>query len=183
MGDGKDIDRRVARRLTEIFAAAGMKSNRAALELLYLLPDSFLSAYEEVFDRALKLDGSSATGALKDAAELGKAKGGTSATTGKKTQLSGGAGKKYKLYWTVKNDAALELKHSLDKKLRRLAREIRQDLADSDVMAAGGKVEGKCRCGRCGQIMNRDWNFCPGCGQHAPLTIEETKLPRPGRGS
>lgn len=168
MGD-KDIDRRVARRLTEIFAAAGMRSNRAALELLYLLPGDFISAYEAVFERALKLDGSSATGALKDAAELGKAKGGTSQTTGRKTQLSGGAGKKYKTYWVVKNDSALELKHALDKKLRRLARELRDDLSDVEVMDAGGKVAGKCRCLRCGQLMNRDWNFCPGCGQHAPL--------------
>jgi len=168
MGD-KDIDRKVRDRLTEIFAAAGMKSNRAALELLYLLPPDFISAYEAVFEKALKLDGSSATGALKDAAELGKAKGGTSATVGKKTQLSGGAGKKYKLYWVVKNDSALELKHALDKKLRRLARELRADLSDSEVMAAGGKVAGKCRCDRCGMIMSRDWNFCPGCGQHAPV--------------
>lgn len=170
MGDNqREVDNAVRSRLTEIFAAAGLSSNRAALELLYLMPQDFLRLYEELFERALKLDGSSAAGALKDAAVLGKAAGSNSRTTGRKTQLGSGGGKKYKIYWLVKDDGALSLKHVLDKKLRRLAREVRNDLDDLKTMDDGGEVKGKCRCGRCGMLMAKDWNFCPGCGQYAEL--------------
>lgn len=167
--DRKALDNAVRDRLTEIFAAAGLSSNRAALELLFLLPRDFLETYEKLFERALKLDGASAAGALKNAAVLGKSKGGTSATTGRKTQLSSGGGKKYKTFWLIKDDGALALKHTLDKKLRRLGREVQNDLDDLQDMADGVEVKGKCRCGRCGMIMAKDWNFCPGCGQFAPI--------------
>lgn len=93
--------------------------------------------------------------------------------------ISGGGSskrKKYKKYWVIADEEALEIKDRVDKRLRGLARDIRRDIDELKAirkmeaesqrarkMATIGKLPVKAeapRC-RCGRIMRIDWDFCP----------------------
>lgn len=154
----RQVELRVEARLTEIFASSGIGTDRAAMELLYLMPKDFLQVYEELFERALKLGGGSATGSLKETAEVGKANAGRSGDRGTRPMVTDG--KRYKQYWVVKDDNALEIKKGLDKRLRRIAREIRAEMNTGE-----GGARGRDGCSRCGKMMADGWLFCAWCGQ------------------
>jgi len=159
-------------RFTAMMAAAGVPVHRMALEILYMLPRDFIDTYAELFTLALAGDdgGAGARGeAARQTGELGKA--------ARKT--AGGQGKKYKKYWTVKNDAALELKDRIDKRLRSIARELRMRMDEAEVF--GRQVEASDRglgkvqadvagmtamgsCSSCGRFCSRGWKFCANCG-------------------
>jgi hypothetical protein len=159
-----ELDEALTRRLTEIMSSAGVDSSRASLEVLYLLPREFLRGYAELFERALKL-GEGGGGARGGEGELEKRAAGRAVDKGKRPMLGGGSGaKRYKEYWVVKDEGALNLKTRVDKRLRGLGREVMLELSE------GKDSEGsRIRCGRCGRIMSKDWNFCAGCGNHRPV--------------
>jgi hypothetical protein len=160
----RELDEAVTRRLTEIFASAGVDSSRASLEVLYLLPRDFLIAYAELFEKALKLT----EGGLGGADDIERRAAGRSADKGKRPMVGGGsAGRRYKEHWVVRDSGALELKGRLDKRLRGLGREVREEMSGD-----GGREKNRTRCGRCGRIMAKDWNFCAGCGNHKPVGDE-----------
>jgi hypothetical protein len=148
------LDDKVRARLTEIMASAGVPHSRISLEVLYFLPKDFLNAYEQMFTRAIKADGgeSRRNESQQQAGDLGKAKG----------DSRGSRGKRYKRTFVVLDDAALQLKTRMDKRLRMIARDISNGLAGVD--EEGGPVRGV--CDGCGRFMQMTWLFCPACGAH-----------------
>lgn len=161
----------VRHRLAEMMASAGVPHSRASLEVLYLLPRTFLDRYVELFDAALRLP-SSPQGGTGRAGDLGKANSheplrgtakGLRINSGKEgggdaPHLGGGAGKKGPGVWAVKNVEALEFKKRIDTKLRALAREIRVGLAGEQ---RGVTIK---QCTQCAKIVAADWKFCARCG-------------------
>lgn len=184
---GKDpkVETEVRRRLTEMAAAGGVPHSRASLEVLYLLPDGFLSAWVALFDAALKLPTSSAGAGVRQG-ELGKANSGggtlpgthkglrvsSGVESGDAPHLGGGAPKKGPGGWHVKDPRALEIKGRMDKRLRAMAREIRRDLAGVEDAGKGGGEGGRgasiLQCSGCGRIAEKDWQWCPHCGGRFP---------------
>lgn len=130
---------------TDMMASAGVQVNRMAVEVMFFMPKQFRDVYSRLFRRALKGDDSGVdeSGRRNDSVGvLGKSAGKNTATgkqlpdaegfretrrtefaSGQTAAISG-RGKKYKRYWTVEDERALELKDLVDKRLRRLSREI-----------------------------------------------------------
>lgn len=153
---GPAIQRELEKRLTEMFAAGGVSEARTALEIVYMLPDSFREEYMKLFHRSLGMaDGQTGVRgkAQESTAALGRAPGKT----------PGGGGKKFKTYWVVRDESALDLKGSIDKRLRALARDIRTELEAGDAEARGATT--RPRCPRCSGIVALGWKFCASCGQ------------------
>lgn len=148
------LDDKVRARLTEILASAGVPHSRISLEVLYFLPKDFLNAYEQMFTRAVKADGgeSARNTSQQQAGDLGRAKGDSRASRGKR----------YKRTFVVLDNRALELKTRMDKRLRMMARDISNGLLGVEDNAQGGAGGGNCP--GCGRFMQMTWNFCPGCG-------------------
>lgn len=186
--DEKYIKRMVEQKFGEMMAAAGVDTRRAALQVLYYLPDGFVENYEALFDRALKIAGES-TPTGDSAGALGKAPSGTSGSKGNKTQLRGGQGKKYKVIWTVLDDDLLDFKHRVDKRLRALGREIqaellgvgngglsegREDADGSGVVRILGKYCPGKGCSR--RLKNEQWRFCQDCGTELRFLDENRQV-------
>ncbi len=147
---GMDVlDDKVRARLAEIRAAAGVPHAQITLEVLYFLPKAFLEQYEQMFTRALKADGGESVRntSQAEAGELGKA---TGTRGGAKT-----GGKKYKKTFVVLDERALNLKTSIDKRLRMIARDIESGLAGAEA------VSRPTTCGSCGMFLQAAWKFCP----------------------
>lgn len=145
------------KRFTEMMASAGVGYNQMAKELLFFLPRSFLDAYEQLWYRGLagKDDGGSGArgSATAEQARVGKA-------SGKGLQGLGGAKRKtYKRYWVIADEHALEVKDRMDKRLRGMAREIKDMLAGVDRADSE-----QARCAECGRILQAGWKFCPNDG-------------------
>jgi hypothetical protein len=158
----EQLDEAVTRRIAEIASAAGVPHARASLEVLYYLPKDFLQRYTELFDACLKLD-SGGVGGHGGEGENQVAH--VSSQYRGRRPMVGAGGKRYKEYWVVKSDDLLDAKRRVDKRLRQIGRDIAFELSGSEE----GKDEARVRCGRCGRILGRDWNFCAGCGQHRPV--------------
>jgi len=173
----------------DMMASAGLGNHRIAKEVFYFLPQDLLDVYEELWYMGTGGKDGGNTGARGKAAEeagaLGKA--GTDNSGSNRTNsgqrgtmyISGGGSskrKKYKKYWVIADEEALEIKDRVDKRLRGLARDIRRDIDELKAirkmeaesqrarkMATIGKLPVKAeapRC-RCGRIMRIDWDFCP----------------------
>lgn len=177
--EARDITQKLAERMAEakfadMMAAGGVGHDRMALELLYWLPRDFLDLYQELYMRGLaNTDGGTGArgSAQRQTAAVGKAAANTAAGQ-----------KKFKRYWVVQDEEALELKERIDKRLRSITREIRDELTEMDflrsrrgtekearVKTATGKSSGKFKiargiCGECGILMAKHWRYCPRCG-------------------
>lgn len=141
------LEDKVRTRLAEIRAAAGVPHAQISLEVLYFLPEKFLSAYQDMFTKALRSDGGESARAKSqaEAGEVGKASGGT----------TGGAGRRYKKTFVVLDEKALDLKSQIDKRLRMIGREV-------ETVLAGGQLERQDRrCPSCGTFVQSRWLFCP----------------------
>lgn len=172
--DGKTLIQMQAQTLAEqkfidMMAAAGVHTDRMALEVMYWLPDSFLDLYQELYMRGLRgTDGG--TG------DRGKAADETGALGKAPRKTTGSGGKKFKKYWVVADEQALDLKSKIDKRLRALTRDVRDQLVELDFHRARGDKESaqavvgvnrkrKIRtCADCGIIVALLWNYCPKCG-------------------
>lgn len=57
----------------------------------------------------------------------------------------------------IKNERALDLKRKVDKRLRKLAKDIYVELE-------GGEIEEQVKCWSCHKLAQREWKYCPRCG-------------------
>jgi hypothetical protein len=165
MGTEDAIEREVQRRLTERAAAAGLAPGRISLEVLFLLPPDFVRAYTMLFDRSLKE--SVVGGGNKDQAVTKKVSKQPRLSAKSKHRMvpSGMQGKRYREFWTVRDERAFRFKAQIDRRLRRLSREIaltlNPDKADKFTLTS---------CDRCAidltphMELGYKIQFCPRCG-------------------
>lgn len=158
-------DYKVRARLAEVLSSAGVHENRVALEILYLLPKDFVAAYTELFHNALSMGDEGKGAEVERKVQLGRAEG--KRVTRASGDSMGGARKAKKKAprgWAVKSTLALQRKEAVDRKLRKLAREV---------MSGEDKIA-RVRCGEgsgsgCGKWLEDGWSFCPGCGVQCEL--------------
>lgn len=135
--------------------------------VLAFLPKKFVFFYELLADLAYgerRLDASGAMAAPEGGRQkVKKTSGRTSTSQGDKT-LAAGTGGKSKNHAEIqfKNERAVDFRRLVDRKLRRIAREIEEFLTEGD---GSSLKSGKRRCsGRCGKIGEPDWQYCARCG-------------------
>jgi hypothetical protein len=163
-------ERMAETRFADMMSSAGVPVTRMALESLYFLPRDFVNAYAEMFTTAL-------TGDDGGAGAKGKAGERTAALGRAERKTHGGGGKKYKKYWVVADERALELKERIDKRLRSIAREVMTELQGGADGAGGagesGGVNGHRvdggrtadgKCAKCHRFCAGAWKFCANCG-------------------
>ena len=194
-GDGMALVHALAQRkaqslFADLMAGAGVGYNQIAKEVFFFMPQELLDVYAAVWYKGVagKDDGGiGARGrAQADAGRVGKASI-NSQDSGKKTGAGGAGGAKrrsYKKYWVIADEDALEIKDRADKRLRGLARDLRDELEALEwsrteegriaSRAAGqAKVGARsrhgarayCRCTGCGRMIREGWKFCPYDGQ------------------
>lgn len=204
MGSGPDIvhllaERKARTMFTDLMASAGLGNHRIAKEVVYFMPQDLLDVYEELWYMGTGGKDGGGTGArgtaAAEAGALGKA--GTDNSGSYRTNsgqqgtmyVSGGGSskrRKYKKYWVIADEDALDIKDRADKRLRGLARDLRAELDELKMLRklgperlaeaqrarkrAGGGAGGTgaevpgtrigWRCS-CGKLMRADWEHCP----------------------
>lgn len=148
----------VRQRVAKALAGAGLAEQQVAAEVLLLLPESFLTAYEVLYlETWQKASGSISYG--DEAAEnpvATKWRVSTNQTETRGTASTKGRGSISK-GMGIKSTRAQMTKEWADRKLRKLAREISARMNDED-----GSVR---RCaGKCRRLAEDTWNYCPNCG-------------------
>lgn len=135
--------------------------------VLAFLPKKFVFHYELLADLAYgerRLDASGAMAPPEGGRQkVKKTSGRTSSSQTDKT-LAAGAGGKSKNHAEIqfKNERAVDFRRLVDRKLRRIAREIEEFLAGGD---GSDLKSGKRKCaGRCRKIGEPEWMFCARCG-------------------
>jgi hypothetical protein len=164
MGTEDAIEREVQRRLTERAAAAGLAASRISLEVLFLLPPEFVRAYTTLFDRSLKE--SVVGGGTKDQAVTKKISKQPRLSPRSKTRIvpSGNTGRRYREFWTVRDERAFKYKGQIDRRLRRLSRDI------SLTLHPDSRESLTHDCSKCGidlvphMELGYKIKFCPRCG-------------------
>jgi hypothetical protein len=170
------IEREVQRRLAEILASAGVDQGRVSLEVLYMLPPEFVRTYTYLFDKALREaiqtpQGTPNPSLKKPSKSLRPNK----TLGGPNHRGAAGGQKKYREHWVIRDEDALKLKASTDRKLRRVAQEIRGAL---------GSERPEILCSRCNtnlqaylDVSQGGLRFCPSCG--SDLREKRKDKPRP----
>jgi len=159
----KTFDDRVAeevnKRLTLAASAAGVDRGRIEIEVLFLLPPEFVRRYRELFDRALADPIRPSTDGGKDEGRL-RASGRSNDAMNARSMRAAQPGKRYVAgAWPIRNEAALEAKRILDKKLLRL---VTSALELVSIRAADtGNGEQPRQCSSCGFFQNSEWVRCP----------------------
>jgi len=159
---------REKRKLADALADAGVGSRRVAIELLYLLPESFVAAYESLFHEALSL-GDEGKGRQNDEqAALGRAASGGSG------KGSGGGSRKNSVF-PIKNDEAFAKKEWVDRQLRKLTRAMNGGVGlneQEERFKCGQRTE-KARAEKkgCGKWQEKNWIYCPFCGWQNKMKI------------
>lgn len=159
------------RRLAGVMASAGLSSRSVAAEILFLLPEPFIRAYEELYNEAWGI----AAGGRGDG---GKGKNGTVEAAG----VGGRSGRikdrpTEKLSLQVKSKRALEVKKRVDKKLRLLVGEMGLDDGEKDGEGGNGRKVKGCRV--CGLFTGIGWNYCARCGAKLSLDPEGVAVDNP----
>lgn len=170
--------------LRELHESGGVAEMQLGLEVLYLLPDSFVTFYQDLFHKAL-------TGA-NGAAVSGKG-GGIEKSTGRKTtgivlgsetnlQVAG-TGKRYKNPTTmIGSEKYLQVKAGVDKELMDLVgigltrlsqlNQPDQNRGTGVARQCQGSYEGRNQeVKRCGRFVRKGWKFCPACG--TPVEVSQ----------
>lgn len=148
------IEREVQKRLTERLVSGGVDQGRISLEVLYFLPPDFVRAYRRLFDSAMGEDVVGSGGMTGDAGQrispgerIGHTKEGEAVVRKASSRAGGGGaadgglgtregfvqgarpgGRKYRGYWKIRSEKSFKLKGSVDRKLKRLARDIENAL-------------------------------------------------------
>ena len=148
-------------RLAKALSAGGLNDKAVAAEVLLLLPEQFVTSYEELFLGVWKAPGLSGGVRIGDAeAESPQAlkwRTSTSQTETRGTASPKGSGSTVKGLG-IKNTRAEATKDWADRKLRKLAREIRARMADEDAPLR------RCTGRKCRRLAEDTWNYCPNCG-------------------
>ena len=154
--------------IEELRGVAGIGAGADSLEVFLLFPDEFRRRYAEMTARALRAAVEDTQGRLAEKeGQVGRARVGSEHKGKKVGAGAGGAGKRYRNFWVVKDENALRVKVRVDRKLRGLAREIADGmgvLRDDGTTPAGVGGEGTASCGNCGRFTAREWVYCPTCG-------------------
>lgn len=163
--------------MAELLASGGVSYDRAALELLYYIPDGFKEAYVRMFYEAFagtdgNLDMRGRQGA--ETAALGRASG---KAAGKTTAKRG--------TFFISSEEALELKDRVDKRLRAISRDILVGLDEIKASRVSSAKDGagvyerqqvdedikannngalRPSCEKCRKFVQVDWNWCARCG-------------------
>lgn len=175
------IELEVQRRLTAALAAAGVSQGVLTREVLFMLPNDFVRAYVQLFDRALKesvVSSGAGRGVNAGTPVVRGPKGGevmvnlqsnsvmekhdTRQVRGE-LPMKGGGGKRFKQHWIIRDEEALKIKSSVDRKLRRIASGIARDIARESQGVMVIECKGcttKVDCETLGFIPR----FCPKCG-------------------
>lgn len=164
--------------LRELMESGGLPESQLGLEVLFLLPDSFVKFYQDLFHRALIGAGSSAISGR--GGGIDKARGNTGMVLGSDTRLqSQGTGKRWKNPSNnLGSDTAMKVKERIDRELEALVHDGTDALKKKATGPTGGKsgdtpIHSQCRGtveGRngerkgCGKFLKRGWKFCPACG-------------------
>lgn len=177
------------KRIAEWASSAGLRQSEIALAVLYLLPKDFRDAYEALYHRALKVEGDKGareswvektekglgTGEYERAGGVGKASGArvSRLKEGETLGQMGGAsgGKTYKRAWTIADEKALEMKSRVDKRLRKMARELRGFLEDAEDReeGRGAEEQRQCKGKSCKKWVDAGWKYCPWCGTRSSV--------------
>lgn len=134
--------------------------------VLGFLPKKFVHLYEQLCDNAYgerRLDGSSATRRDTGGGRATAKRGSGRLNSGQvdKTLVASTGGKtKNHAEIAMKSEAAVDFRRLVDRRLRRLAREIEDFLRGDEAVKAGRR---KCG-GRCRKIGDADWIYCARCG-------------------
>jgi hypothetical protein len=155
---------REKRKLADALADAGVGSRRVAIELLYLLPDSFVAAYEQLFHETFSLGDEGKGQANERQADLGRAKG---------SGAGSGSGSRKGSVFPVKNEKKLDQKAWVDRKLREIARKISSGEVEDEGRYKCGQRTSQARrsAGGCGKWNEKNWIYCPYCGHQNRLKI------------
>lgn len=148
-------------RLAEALSKGGLNDRSVAAEVLLLLPGDFLDQYESLFLRVWGAPGMSGGVRVGDpesevpTAVKWRTKSSQTETRG--TASTKGRGSTAKGLG-VKDVRAAATKEWADRKLRKLAREIRDRMTDE------GTLIRRCTGSRCRRLAEDTWNYCPACG-------------------
>jgi acyl-CoA synthetase (AMP-forming)/AMP-acid ligase II len=146
-----------AKRLATALSSAGLNDRQVMAEVLMMLPEGFVSAYEQVY---LAAYGSGAV-RVSDNPRQGVKKNDVRIRSNQADRVGGvGVGKKSSASRgsVVHSGHALTVKTFADRKLRALARDIRARMGDDS-----GSLPRRC-AGRCKRWADTEWNYCPNCG-------------------
>lgn len=202
-GPARGVDRNV---LAEVLSNGGLGIHRVATEVLYMLPDAFVREYTGLFHAALNA-GEDGMGLRDDAkTELGRVSGKN--TPGKKTgdrikAVEGapeakentveitlkGTKSKSRGAFAIRDEKALAEKDRIDRVLRKLARQIKNEMDETkdgnggEVLRCGQGINGKRvtvrverrdsrgaivgrvdKPGGCWKFLEAGWRYCPYCG-------------------
>lgn len=147
------------------------------LELLgRFMPQDLLFAYEVLVHRALVVPGSGRGYDEQVVVGAGKSVGGLGGVKSGQTERSLSAGTPSKrgssLRPVVRSEPSLAFRRKIDRRLRKLAKEILQHL-EGDLSV---KRVHRCSGRKCGQFAEEGWYFCPSCG--AAVVEVEKRGPR-----
>lgn len=164
--------------IRELYESGGLPDSQVGLEVLYLLPDSFVQFYQQLFHKALSgADGSAISG---KGGGANKAIGAPGMVLGSETRLqAAGGGKKWKNPTNMLgSEKAMRVKAQVDKELEQLVG-IGSDALRSKARQGAEPstpVLSQCR-GKvtvtngpdtvvkgCGKFLKRGWKYCPTCG-------------------
>ena len=167
-------EKEVARLLSELHTESGVTrrmrvvSDEEVSRGREALPSSLREQYELLFCRAYGSDPAVSVGDSSVIRGVGKPQSRVNSGSSEKVPGARTNGKKAgaNTRSIVKDGRAYELKLRVDRRLRRLAREIRDELADEQ---RGRTIR---VCTRCARIGEEEWGWCPHCG-HEMKTEEQ----------
>lgn len=154
-------------RLANYLRANGLSERAVASEVLLLLPSEFLDRYEELWLQVWGAPGMAGGVRIGDPdAEVPQAtkwRASTNETETRGTASTKGRGSTSKGLG-VKNIRAQATKEWADRKLRKIARELRDRMSDD------GTTIRRCTGPRCRKLAEDTWNWCPFCGAATETT-------------
>lgn len=155
-------------RVAEALSKNGLAERQVAAEVLLLLPEQFLTEYEVLWLEAWKgLAGGVRIGDENAESPVAlKWRMSTSSVETRGTASVKGRGSTVKGLG-IRSSRAHATKEWADRKLRKLAREIRARMNDEDLGIR------RCTGAKCRRLAEDTWNYCPHCG--SPTQDEETQ--------
>ena len=165
--------------LRELHESGGVAEMQLGLEVLYLLPDEFVTFYQQLFHRALRGADGQAISGKGGGIEKSTGRKTTGIVLGSETNLQvAGTGKRYKNpAGSIGSEKALKVKEGIDKELMALVgiglRRLSQLNQPDSNRGTAGQDAGQCRGSklgrnnetkRCGRFLKAGWEYCPSCG-------------------
>lgn len=159
----------------ELLASGALVESQAGLQVLFMLPASFVRAYAGLFERALREAGGAVSGkGIEHDRGSGRAPGKQGMALGSETALQAqGGGKKWKEPQLPISTELQDFKTAMDRELLELSGRIATRLERRGAKSSGAKSagsgaesrsEGICPGVGCKRFTKSNWKFCPNCG-------------------